>query len=363
MGYEIDFLPVGDEGKSGDAITLRFGNLHGDRDEQLVVVVDGGFASTGEKVVEHVRTHYGTDRVDLAVLTHPDSDHANGLKVVVEEMDVRRLWMHRPWLMEESLRAVAKSKVPTRADLDDRFERALSNAYELDEIAEGKGIPVDDPFLGAQIGGNEFGGRLFVVGPSRDYYVSLIPQFGQTVSRSSALLEGIKSAVAGVAEAFGLETLSDDDCKTSASNNSSAVLLLSVGERQVLLTADAGIEALTNVADVLDATQWYTTDNLGFIQVPHHGSRRNVGPTILDRLLGPKLSQESFRRSAFVSAAVNGEPKHPSRRVTNAFRRRGSPVVSTQGKSIWHYHNAPARAGWGPVDALPFYPTVEDVDD
>jgi len=363
MGYEIDFLPVGEESKSGDAITLRFGDLHGHRDNQIVVVVDGGFASTGEKVVEHVRTHYGTDRVDLAVLTHPDSDHANGLKVVVEEMDVKRLWMHRPWLMEESLRAVAKSKVPTRADLDDRFERALSNAYELDEIAEGKGIPVDDPFTGMQIGGDAFGGTLYVVGPSWEYYASLIPQFGQTVSRSSGLLEGIKRAAASVAETFGIETLSDDDCKTSASNNSSAVLLLSVGGRHMLLTADAGIEALTNVADVLDAQPWYSTDNLRFVQVPHHGSRRNVGPTILDRLLGPKQAEESFRRRAFVSAAVNGEPKHPSRRVTNAFRRRGSPVVATQGESICHFHDAPARAGWGPANALPFYSTVEDVDD
>ena len=40
MGYEIDFLPVGD--KSGDAIALRYGNLFGQRTEQTVVVVDGG---------------------------------------------------------------------------------------------------------------------------------------------------------------------------------------------------------------------------------------------------------------------------------------------------------------------------------
>jgi hypothetical protein len=31
MGYEIDFLGVGEESKSGDAIAIRFGNLHGAR--------------------------------------------------------------------------------------------------------------------------------------------------------------------------------------------------------------------------------------------------------------------------------------------------------------------------------------------
>lgn len=39
MGFEIDFLPVGEEGKSGDAIALRFGNLFGQRSEQMVVVI------------------------------------------------------------------------------------------------------------------------------------------------------------------------------------------------------------------------------------------------------------------------------------------------------------------------------------
>jgi hypothetical protein len=42
MGYEIDFLPVGNGEKSGDAIAFRFGNLSGSRDEQFVAVVDGG---------------------------------------------------------------------------------------------------------------------------------------------------------------------------------------------------------------------------------------------------------------------------------------------------------------------------------
>ena len=41
MGYEVDFLPVGDGEKSGDAISLRFGNLFGGRNEQVVIIIDG----------------------------------------------------------------------------------------------------------------------------------------------------------------------------------------------------------------------------------------------------------------------------------------------------------------------------------
>jgi len=52
MGYEIDFHAVGDGEKSGDAITFRFGNLAGARSEQVVAVIDGGYAADGMKIVE-----------------------------------------------------------------------------------------------------------------------------------------------------------------------------------------------------------------------------------------------------------------------------------------------------------------------
>ncbi len=75
MGYEIDFLGVGEESKSGDAIALRYGNLHGSRAEQTVVVIDGGFQNTGAKLVEHIIAHYGTSQVDLVINTHADPKH------------------------------------------------------------------------------------------------------------------------------------------------------------------------------------------------------------------------------------------------------------------------------------------------
>ncbi len=49
-------LPLGEE-QSGDAIMLRFGNALGERNEQIVVVIDGTFADTRKQVVEHLRKH------------------------------------------------------------------------------------------------------------------------------------------------------------------------------------------------------------------------------------------------------------------------------------------------------------------
>ncbi|HDY88298.1 MAG TPA: MBL fold metallo-hydrolase, partial [bacterium] len=97
MGYDIDFLSVGDGEKCGDAIALRFGNLYGDREEQTVIVIDGGFRKSGEALVKHIKEYYNTTKINLVVSTHPDSDHISGLHIVLEEMDVDCLWMHQPW--------------------------------------------------------------------------------------------------------------------------------------------------------------------------------------------------------------------------------------------------------------------------
>jgi glyoxylase-like metal-dependent hydrolase (beta-lactamase superfamily II) len=78
QGYEIDFLAVGEESQSGDAIALRFGNLNGDRSDQFIMVIDGGSKADGEKLVEHIQKYYKTDYVNAVLLTHPDADHASG---------------------------------------------------------------------------------------------------------------------------------------------------------------------------------------------------------------------------------------------------------------------------------------------
>ena len=54
-----------------------------------------------------------------------------------------------------------------------------------------------------------------------------------------------------------------------------------------MFTGDAGQPALRAAAQRLEA-MGHVPDvwPLRFVQASHHGSRRNVGPTVLDRLLG-----------------------------------------------------------------------------
>lgn len=357
MGYEIDYLPVGDGSRSGDAIALRYGNLYGSRSEQRVVVVDGGFTDDGEALVEHIRRYYGTSRVDVVISTHPDQDHVTGLGVVLEELEVGELWMHLPWNHSPTVEASRRAGFQGTS-LSEPLTRSLQGASDLEAIARRRGVPIVEPFTGIRTGD----GCLTVVGPSIEYYEALLKEFPEMPAKGAyldRLLETIKKAVRMVSETLWHETLGEDG-ETSPQNNSSVITHLHIDGRQLLLTADAGIPAISRAISVLEL-DGFQAGQLSFVQVPHHGSRRNVSPSLLDRLLGQK-GQETTHGTAFVSAAEDGSPKHPAKKVTNAFRRRGYNVVATQGSTKQYSHDAPPREGWGPAEPVPFFDEVEEDD-
>jgi len=67
MAYEIDFLPVEAGDKSGDAIAFRIW-----RGQYFwVFVIDGGYRDSGDALVEHINYYYGTNTINLAILTTP----------------------------------------------------------------------------------------------------------------------------------------------------------------------------------------------------------------------------------------------------------------------------------------------------
>lgn len=387
MGYEIDFIAVGDGTKSGDAIAIRYGNLFGARAEQMVVVVDGGTKESGEALVRHVRKYYATNEVDWVVSTHPDCDHVSGLKVVVENMDVRFLLMHKPWDRASELRHTFRDSRFTTPGLASRLQSALATASELQDLAEQKRIPIYEPFAGV----HKTDGSLLFLGPTEEYYNSLVCQFASTpaakappggglftaaraAQNSSSLaflagtlnkassppspFESILAAYmrgpaappptpnlfAALTRAQPKPSVLTDEGETSPANNSSAIILLQLDGDRILLTADAGVPALERAADYAASRNILTT-GLGMWQVPHHGSEHNLGPTILRRIGGAV---------AFVSAARCGAPKHPSRRVTNALISRGTRVYSTCGSSIRHCKNAPERPDYLPLAAMEY---------
>ena len=200
--------------------------------------------------------------------------------------------------------------------------------------------------------------RAFIVlGPTRDYYQQLIAQFRRTPD-AKGLFDGIVTfAEKGVDRVMNYinelihgESLTEPAEDTSAENNSSMILLFQVDGHKALFTGDAGVPALTAAVDYADS-QGISLKDLNLLHVPHHGSKRNVGPAILDRV---------WAQEAFISASKEGAPKHPSKKVTNALYRRGMKVHVTQGRDVLKPYDSPGRAGWVSIEPLPFYELVED---
>jgi beta-lactamase superfamily II metal-dependent hydrolase len=334
--FEIDFLPVGDGEKSGDAIAMRF--TRPDTGATAVVTIDAGFKDNGVALTEHVERRYGTNVVDLSILTHPDGDHIGGKGEVLRRLHVRQLWLHR-------LGAHGGASLP-----------AADAVEELIELAIDEGTDVYEVWAGHQA----FGGALTVLGPSRTYYDDLVvEQLKQRALAAVPVRKSLREAAVGLFDRIG-QTLGLEvpllEKEVTARNNSAMVTLLRVDGRQMLFTADAGVPALERAWDTAEALGIAETPT--FSQIPHHGSRRNTSSAWLDRLLGSTGQAE--QRLAFISVVAESD-KHPSGRVVNAYKRRGCSVCPTAGNTIYHYNDAPPRPDFGPL--TPLGPMIEENDD
>jgi beta-lactamase superfamily II metal-dependent hydrolase len=351
LSFEIDFHPVGNGEKSGDAITLRYGNLNSRYNlPQKVIVIDGGSIESGKSIVEHIRNVYHTSTVDLVINTHPDNDHCSGLREVLNNLSIKEIWIHRPWHLSGLSLDWFKDGRITPNSLKDRLKDALNIVLELERNANQKRIPIKQPFMGLTFDN----GIITVLNPSEDYYKELLPQFRSTPEPANESIflrtfSAIKDTVKWIQEETDIETL-DESGETSPENNSSVISLFEYAKKKVLFTGDAGIPALKNVIEITDNCD-YSLTNLEVLQVPHHGSKRNLSPSILDKIKG---------KYACISTSKEENPKHPAKKVTNALIRRNMKPYQNQGKILCYTHNTPQRTGYSSAIQIPFYKKIEE---
>jgi beta-lactamase superfamily II metal-dependent hydrolase len=372
MNFEVEFLPVGEASKGGDAIVVRYETQPG---YFGLIVIDGGSMESGEETVNHIRRHYGENaKIAHAILTHCDADHACGFREIVQELDVKNVWMNRPWLAAPGSQPYFADKRFSAQALATRLRDEFDLISEIEEIALKRSMKILQPFAGEKIG------PFTVLSPLPGAYELLVPQFdkgpepdqvaleaaGFWIGKPPGLIAKLMGKVAAKAEKWTQETWENerlkDGGKTSAANESSVVLFGDFGvSERVLLTGDAGYLALLQSKFTAERLA-LPMQGFSLVQIPHHGSRSNVGPSILNQVIGPILPKGSAPRfSAFVSAPKDDE-NHPRKMVLNAFIRRGARVQATQGVPKCYTVGYPFKDGYGPADPMPFSARVEDYD-
>jgi hypothetical protein len=347
--FEVDFLNVQSK-KSGDAIPIRYcvdGNIR-------IHVTDGGFQDTGDVIIKHINKYYGSPSfIDAVIVTHPDQDHAGGLRKLFDEYEIGELWMLRPWLYVDEL--IEKfSRFTSTENLAKRLKEIYPNIAVLEELAEEHGVPILEPFQGSSIG------EFKVLSPSKDMYLDLIvesektPEATKEEQKSLSETAGglVSSAINFLRAAWGDEIFPKDD--TSPENNMSVIQYAKICNKKILLTGDAGRAALEQAADYAPVFG-LSLPGIDRIQVPHHGSRHNVSTEVLDRWLGKKLvnKPESGNFSAIVSASEE-DKDHPRKSVIRAFIHRGGKVITTESGDKQTGHNAPERDGWVTAEPAPY---------
>lgn len=379
MAYEIDFIGVGDRSeKDADAICFRWKVGQDSFGEPIykVGVFDGGFEAHGKEMVQTLNKYYFDDSfgakepwqkvVDFVCVSHSDQDHTAGITQILENFTVRKIYMNRPWLYTYALEEYLTDH---RLNLAKQLRDAFPYIAEIEDAANEKGIPIYEAFKGTLIE-NCFR----VLSPTKEFYLTLMVESDKTplegpisiLEKGKHLLEALlskeKGAVFSLAETWMQEELRED-VRTTAENESSIVLLATIDGSRFLLTADAGIRALEKAIDYADSIGVSTKTDISFFQIPHHGGRHNISPSILNRLLGNVLPENtSTNRTALASVAKNSD--HPCRMVTNAFIRRGvRPYSSDDGATInYHCGDMPTR-NWTSMESVPFTDNVEEWED
>ncbi|MGN0149458.1 MAG: MBL fold metallo-hydrolase [Clostridia bacterium] len=365
MKYELDFIGIDEETKDADAIGIHWI----ENDAHTIGVYDGGFSVHGNALKNIIEKYYFTDDkkdIDFIICSHSDQDHVNGLKVLLENNTVKKLYMNRPWLYIDELYEKVNDGRITKKSLEDRLKKTYKFIDDIEALAIEKGVEIKEVFEGTVI--ND---KITVLHPSKDMYISLIVESNKTSflemnSQSKTFIEimaetvskAIKKVYNWITESWNEESLRED-VSTTLENETSVIIVGDMTDEKFLLVGDAGINALDAANNYYTGKFGSIKDDIKIYQIPHHGGRHNVNTTILNKIIGGVVEKDKIvDKTAFVCSGKNSD--HPLKMVTNAFIRRGVKVFVASGHIINHYKGIPSREGWTSSKKIEFSDNVEE---
>ena len=288
----------------GDALLVH----GGDDDEPVLLLIDGGPSRTYETSLgprlEQLRAERAGDgalTIDLAMVSHIDSDHVAGMvdlagELVTDQQDQRPLRYEVGTLWHnsfddvlgndaEDLRtaAVEVLSAPLADRVADEIRAAglavvasVAEGRELRDQAQTLGWSINEPFDGPVVLPEE-GVRTITLGPLK--LTVVCPHAAQLEKLHDAWDKWLKQHPKDVANPAGAARSRD----TSPYNLSSIVVLAACGGKRMLLTGDARDDHVLAGLDAAGIARDGRT-HVDILKLPHHGSIRNMGAEFFDRV-------------------------------------------------------------------------------
>lgn len=302
MDFVIDFVYVGD----GDGIIIWGRNPN---EFDIVLFLDGGNQGFGSKIVAHYKEWikpylYENRRIGF-INSHPHADHINGLIELVKELGEEMTWgiYNDPVkFITEELKENIKQSALRNEDADiDHLYKSFQKVQELNDLCVQFNIEKKEALSDA-FKFNE----IKIVSPSRAFYTSKVQLFTNIDFLKSVDYSKSFNEVFENIEALKPCEVVDEKNDASPENLSATVIeLIDSNNKRYLLTSDAGVESFNDMEN-----NGFTTENLVIVQLPHHGSRRNISTNWIG-----KFDPEMFLISA------EGNKKHPRKAVLSCIKK------------------------------------------
>ncbi len=301
-GLEVDMLYVGN---ADCIVATRWVN-----DVPTNVLIDGGNKSDIATLRPFLKSR-GINFLHAVVCTHLHDDHSAGLLELLkdESIGIGTVYVHIPQLHVDASAVNKALRLTGDSTEADSFRKSLATVNDLWVACKARAIGIVEPFAGTTVG------FLTVVGPSLQFYEQLLAEFTDADRIKAIDFQQTLQKIWGDLHENAVEALDTElpeNPQTTPENNSSVILACIQDDKKYLFTSDAGVPALEK------ASEQYILTGCHWMQIPHHGSRRNINPALI-KVFSPTI--------AWVSA--EGTNKHPRRAVVNAFKNGGAIVHST----------------------------------
>ncbi len=288
----------------GDSLLVHAGTA----DEPVLLLIDGGPSGTWETSLhsrlEELRAERGNGGalpIDLAMVSHIDSDHVAGMvdfagELVTEQEDSQPLSYEVGTLWHnsfddilgndaEDLRTAAVEILSKPVDdrIADEVRAAglavvasVAEGRELRQQAEKLGWTVNEPFDGPVVLPEE-GVRTITLGPLK--LTVVCPHAAQLKKLHAAWEKWLKAHPKAVANPASAAAGRDN----SPYNLSSIVVLAECDGKTMLLTGDARDDHVLSGLDAAGIAQDGKT-HVDILKLPHHGSIRNMRAEFFERV-------------------------------------------------------------------------------